>query len=125
MATVSLSPCFLSFISVYAKTAGTPHYEIMSFQTSFKLWDHVTKTNNGIVFVCIECIICEPHAEEYGTSYFCSLEKYMKKQDNNFGLETETSIDHNICRSYSLIGELNLACSWNEISTLLILNPAC
>lgn len=68
--------------------------------------------------------MCEPHAEEHSMSYFCTLDKHKTTQDNKFGLETETPIDHNICWSYSPVRELNLARSWNEISALLILNPA-
>lgn len=47
--------------------------------------------------MCIECVICEPHAEKYSTSYFCTLDKYKMTQDNKFGLETETPVYHNIC----------------------------
>ena len=75
--------------------------------------------------MCTECIICEPHADEYSTSYFCALDKYKMTHDNKFGLETETPIDHNIFWSYSPMGELNLARFWNKISALLILNTAC
>lgn len=115
----------LSFISVYPKTTGIPHYKTMSSWSSFKLWDHITCIINEITFVCIECVIYETHAGKYSTSYFCTLDKYKLTQDNKFGLETETPIYHNICWSYSPMGELNLACSWNEVSALLILNPAC
>lgn len=69
----------------------------MSFRSSFKLWDHITYIIKEITLVCIECVICEPHAEKYSTSYFCTLDKYKMTQDNKFGLETETPVYHNIC----------------------------
>jgi len=39
---VSLSSMFLFFVSVYPKTTGISHYKTMSFQSSFKLRDHIT-----------------------------------------------------------------------------------